>query len=191
MGLIAAAPALTPTTLLEHLQEQKPDQHRRALHGPTPELMVPLVADQPGEIGFCVFTKVKRVEIILRSAPFPHLLAACGGVPKALRTARLDGDAVNVEAAKGWRWPVHSRDWLAGTIRSRKQLLEFISGLLSITQDFGKQPRTQRFTRMNRDYSSSAVGMSQKMMTSLNSQYLKANLPKCQDERLACDSGVC
>ena len=39
-GLIAAAPALTPTTLLEHLQEQKPDQHRRALPGPTPELMV-------------------------------------------------------------------------------------------------------------------------------------------------------
>ncbi len=74
MGLIAAAPALTPTTLLEHLQEQKPDQHRRALHGPTPELMAPL-ADQPGEIGFCVFTKDKRVEITLRGEPFPHLLA--------------------------------------------------------------------------------------------------------------------
>ncbi len=37
-------------------QKQKPDQHWKALHGPTPELMVPL-ADQPGEIGFCDFTK--------------------------------------------------------------------------------------------------------------------------------------
>jgi len=36
--------------------------------------MVPL-ADQPGEIGFCDFTKVKRVEITLRGEPFPHLLA--------------------------------------------------------------------------------------------------------------------
>ena len=36
-------------------------------------------------------------------------------------------------------------------------------------------------TRMNRDYSGSAVGMSQKMMASLYSQNLKANLPKCQD----------
>jgi hypothetical protein len=36
---------------------------------------IPL-ADQPGEIGFCDFTKVKRVEITLRGEPFPHLLAA-------------------------------------------------------------------------------------------------------------------
>jgi hypothetical protein len=41
------------------------------------------LADQPGEIGFCVFTKVKRVQITLRGEPFPHLLAACGGVPKS------------------------------------------------------------------------------------------------------------
>ena len=34
------------------------------------------LADQPGEIGFCVFTKAKRVEITLRGEPFPHLLAA-------------------------------------------------------------------------------------------------------------------
>jgi hypothetical protein len=40
--------------------------------------MVPL-ADQPGESGFCVFTKVKRVEITLRGGPFPHLLAAWSG----------------------------------------------------------------------------------------------------------------
>jgi len=33
-------------------------------------------ADQPGEIGFCDFTMVKRVEITLRGEPFPHLLAA-------------------------------------------------------------------------------------------------------------------
>jgi len=47
--------------------------------------MAPL-ADKPSEIGFCDFTKVKRVEITLRGEPFPHLLAACGGAPKALRT---------------------------------------------------------------------------------------------------------
>jgi hypothetical protein len=35
--------------------------------------MFPL-AYQPGEIGFCDFTKVKRVEITLRGEPFPHLL---------------------------------------------------------------------------------------------------------------------
>jgi len=44
---------------------------------------------------------------------------------------------------------------------------------------------------MNRDYSGSAIGMPQKMMTSLYSQNLKANLSKYQDERLACDSGIC
>jgi hypothetical protein len=60
---------------LEHLQEQKPDQAWKALHGPTPELMAPL-ADQPGEFGFCAFAKVKRVEITLRGEPFPRLLAA-------------------------------------------------------------------------------------------------------------------
>ena len=77
--------------LLEHLQEQKPDQHWKALHGPTPEVMVPL-AHKPGENGLCDFTKVKRVEISLRGAPFPHLLAPCGGVPKALRTVRQHND---------------------------------------------------------------------------------------------------
>ncbi len=81
-----------------------------------PVLMVPL-ADQPGEIGFCVFTKVKRVEITLRGEPFPHLLAACGGVPQRAahaadapwpsdrgsgqRLGQLGGDAVVVEAARG------------------------------------------------------------------------------------------
>ena len=36
-------------------------------------MMFPL-AYQPGEIGFCDLTKVKRVEITLRGVPFPHLL---------------------------------------------------------------------------------------------------------------------
>jgi hypothetical protein len=54
--------------------EAKARSGLEALHGPTPELMAPL-ADQPGEIGFCGFTKVKRVEITLRGEPFPHLLA--------------------------------------------------------------------------------------------------------------------
>jgi len=85
--LLERHPGLTPTTMLEHLQEQKPDQdwssvkrtlqrrmrHWKALHGPSPEVMFPL-AYQPGEIGFCDFTKVKRVEITLRGVPFPHLL---------------------------------------------------------------------------------------------------------------------
>lgn len=87
LPLLERHPALTPTTLLEHLQEQKPDQdwsslkrtlqrrvqHWKSLHGPTPEVMFPL-AYQPGEIGFCDFTKVKRVVITLRGEPFPHLL---------------------------------------------------------------------------------------------------------------------
>ncbi|MCP9891981.1 hypothetical protein KBY57_13095 [Cyanobium sp. Aljojuca 7D2] len=87
--------------LLEHLQEQKPDQGWKALHSPTPELMVPL-AYQPGEIGSCDFTKVKRVEITLRGEPFPHLLAACGGVPKDLRTVRLHHDRLIVVLRSDW-----------------------------------------------------------------------------------------
>ena len=141
LPLLERHPALTPTTLLEHLQEQKPDQdwsslkrtlqrrvqHWKALHGPAPEVMFPL-AYQPGEIGFCDFTKVKRVEITLRGEPFEHLLfhyrlawsgwaygqvihggesfvalseglqnalAACGGVPRELRTDRLSAASRN------------------------------------------------------------------------------------------------
>ncbi len=74
-----------------------PDAH----HGPTPELMVPL-ADQPGEIGFCVVTTVKRVEITLRGTPFPHLLAACGGVLKALRAVRLHHGRLIVVLGRDW-----------------------------------------------------------------------------------------
>ena len=60
LPLLERHPALTPTTLLEHLQEQKPDQdwsslkrtlqrrvqHWKALHGAAPEVMFPL-AYQP------------------------------------------------------------------------------------------------------------------------------------------------
>jgi hypothetical protein len=63
--------------------------------------MVPL-ADQPGEIGFCAFTNAKRVEITLRGEPFPHLLAACGGVPKALRTVRLHHGRLIVVLGSDW-----------------------------------------------------------------------------------------
>ncbi|MGB7563762.1 MAG: IS21 family transposase [Prochlorococcaceae cyanobacterium] len=87
LPLLERHPVLTPATLLEHLQERKLDQdwsslkrtlqrrvqHWKALHGPAPEMMFPL-AYQPGEIGFCDFTKVKPVEITLRGEPFPHLL---------------------------------------------------------------------------------------------------------------------
>jgi len=87
LPLLERHPALTPTTLLEHLQEQKPDQdwasikrtlqrrvqHWKALNGPAPGVMFPL-AYQPGEIGFCDFTQLKRVAITLRGEPYPHLL---------------------------------------------------------------------------------------------------------------------
>ncbi len=64
--------------------------------------MAPL-ADQPGEIGFCVFTKVKGVKITLRGESFPHLLAACGGVPKELRTVvRLHHDRLIVVLGSDW-----------------------------------------------------------------------------------------
>jgi len=90
-------------------------------------VMFPL-AYQPGEIGFCDLTRVKRVAITLRGEPFPHLLfhyrlawsgwaygqivhgggsfvalseglqnalAACGGVPKQVRTDRLSAASRN------------------------------------------------------------------------------------------------
>jgi hypothetical protein len=50
-------------------------QHWKALHGPAPEVMFPL-AYQPGEIGFCDFTLLKRVAITLRGEPFPHFCSS-------------------------------------------------------------------------------------------------------------------
>ena len=52
---------------------QRRVQHWKALHGPAPSVMFPL-AYQPGEIGFCDFTRLKRVALTLRGEPFPHLL---------------------------------------------------------------------------------------------------------------------
>lgn len=141
LPLLERHPALTPITLLEHPQEQKPAQdwtpHLRtlqrrvrqwkALNGPAPEVMFPLEY-QPGELAFCDFTRVKRVVITVRGEPFPHLLfhyrlawsgwswgqviqggesfvalseglqnamAACGGVPRELRTDRLSAASRN------------------------------------------------------------------------------------------------
>jgi hypothetical protein len=48
-------------------------QHWSALHGPSPGVLFPL-AYQPGENGFCDFTRVKRVAKTLRGEPFPNLL---------------------------------------------------------------------------------------------------------------------
>jgi hypothetical protein len=87
LPLLERHPGLTPTTLLEYLQEQKPDQdrssikrtlqrrvqHWKALNGPSPLVMFPL-AYEPGEIGFCDFPQRKRVQITLRGELFPHLL---------------------------------------------------------------------------------------------------------------------
>ncbi|NDC35599.1 MAG: hypothetical protein EBZ51_09535 [Synechococcaceae bacterium WB9_2_112] len=92
------------TECADHVQttsRQPPDQHWKALHGPPPELMAPL-ADQPGEIGFCAFTKVNRVEITLRGEPLEHLLAACGGVPIELPTLRLHHDRLIVVLGSDW-----------------------------------------------------------------------------------------
>ena len=85
--LLQRAPALTPITLLEHLQRQKPDvdwiplqrtlQRRvrewKALHGPDPEVIFPL-SYEPGEIAFCDFTQLKGVEVTIAGQVFPHLL---------------------------------------------------------------------------------------------------------------------
>jgi len=85
--LLQRAPALTPITLLEHLQQQKPDvdwiplqrtlQRRvrewKALHGPDPEVIFPL-SYEPGEIAFCDFTQLKGVEVTIAGQVFPHLL---------------------------------------------------------------------------------------------------------------------
>lgn len=85
--LLQRSPALTPITLLEHLQRQKPDvdwmplqrtlQRRvrqwKALHGPDPEVIFPL-SYEPGEIAFCDFTQLKGVVVSIGGAIFPHLL---------------------------------------------------------------------------------------------------------------------
>jgi len=71
VALLERHPALTPKTLLENLQDQRPDQdwssvkstlqrrvqHLKALHCPVLKLMFPL-RFQPGEISFSNFTKV-------------------------------------------------------------------------------------------------------------------------------------
>ncbi len=56
--LLQRAPALTPITLLEHLQRQKPDEDWISLHGPNPEVIFPL-SYEPGEIAFCDFTQYR------------------------------------------------------------------------------------------------------------------------------------
>ncbi len=61
-----------------------------------------LLANQQAAIGFCDFTKAKRVKITLRGEPFPHLLAACGGAPKELRTLRLHHDWLIVLLGSDW-----------------------------------------------------------------------------------------
>jgi hypothetical protein len=85
--LLQRAPALTPITLLEHLQRQKPDtdwiplqralQRRvrewKAPHGPQPEVIFPL-SYEPGEIAFCDFTKLYGVAVTIAGQAFPHLL---------------------------------------------------------------------------------------------------------------------
>jgi hypothetical protein len=85
--LLQRSPGLTPITLLEHLQRQKPDvdwiplqrtlQRRvrkwKALHGPDPEVIFPL-SYEPGEITFCDFTQLKDVEVTIAGQVFPHLL---------------------------------------------------------------------------------------------------------------------
>jgi hypothetical protein len=87
LPLLQSRPGLTPITLMEHLQRQKPDQdwgpaHRtiqrrvrewKALHGPAPEVIFPL-SYEPAEIAFCDFTQLKDIEIMVAGKAFPHLL---------------------------------------------------------------------------------------------------------------------
>lgn len=85
--LLQRSPSLTPITLLEHLQQQKPDvdwspvqrtlQRRvrewKTLQGQGSEVIFPL-AYEPGEIAFCDFTQLKGVEVTIGGKAFPHLL---------------------------------------------------------------------------------------------------------------------
>jgi hypothetical protein len=85
--LLQRSPSLTPITLLEHLQQQKPDVdwspvHRtlqrrvrewKTVEGPGTEVIFPL-AYEPGEIAFCDFTQLKGVEVTIGGKAFPHLL---------------------------------------------------------------------------------------------------------------------
>ena len=88
--LLRRCPALTPITLLEHLQRQKPDvdwlplqrtlQRRvrewKALHGPDQEVIFPL-SYAPAEIAFYDFAHLKYVTVTIASVAFRHMLFYC------------------------------------------------------------------------------------------------------------------
>jgi hypothetical protein len=95
--LLQRTPALTPITLLEHLQRKKPDVdwisvHRtlqrrvrewKVLHGSEPPVIFQLDYE-PGEITFCNFTQLKGVEITMRCGSSPIAAALplpAGAVP--------------------------------------------------------------------------------------------------------------
>jgi hypothetical protein len=123
--LLQRTPALTPITLLEHLQRQKPDvdwtpvqrtlQRRvrewKALHGAGPVVIFPL-SYEPGEIAFCDFTQLKGVEVTIAGKAFPHLLfhyRLAWGARVAGATRRWCGAGrVSWPSRKGCRtpWPL-------------------------------------------------------------------------------------
>ena len=100
LPLLERHPALTPTTLLEHLQEQKPDQdwsslkrtlqrrvqHWKALHGPAPAVMFSLTY-QPGEIG----KAIGNLHRLRPGGAEPLVCRPDGGEVGALREAKGSG----------------------------------------------------------------------------------------------------
>jgi hypothetical protein len=86
--MLEEEPALSPTTLLEYLQDQHgadvyPNNRLRtlqrrvkkwkALHGKPKEIMF-LQKHEPGKLGLSDFTKLKQVQITINGEPFDHLL---------------------------------------------------------------------------------------------------------------------
>jgi hypothetical protein len=72
------------------------------------------LADQPAEIGFCDFTKAKRVKITLRSA--------CGVVPRALRTLRLHHGRLIVGLGSVWGCQLPRASGIGGHGRCQRHL---------------------------------------------------------------------
>lgn len=80
-------PSLKPVTLWRLLRRKEPDRdwstvrrtlerrvrHWKAIHGPAPEVMFPLVYEA-GEIALCDFTKYKAGQITVQGERFDHLL---------------------------------------------------------------------------------------------------------------------
>jgi len=87
-AMLEGEPALSPTTLLEYLQDkydvesfpnsrlrtlQRRVKKWKALHGKAKEVMF-LQRHEPGRLGLSDFTTLKKVQITINGEPFEHLL---------------------------------------------------------------------------------------------------------------------